>query len=328
MPVGRADHRHGETLGQCGQLRPRLGQGDAVADEDHRALRGEQPIRRARHIGFAGAAAARVEAVPGWLLGYLAALHEQVVGHVEVDRARPAAGHGGCRLTHGEGEHLHPCRLEGALHHRLDDVVEVGRMMTVQLLERPAVELRGGHVGGDGEHRRGVGLRHGQRHDQVGRAGAGGGEGGGRPVRDAEEAIGHMRGGLLVARRDQPDPVAPLVERVEQADVAVSADAEHVGNLLVDQEVGDDVAALAHCHGSSLLPGAAGIRPLGDSRLINQCCFPRAASQHDEISLCRGPRVVWPVLHVPGRLSVASDVRSMGLTLIADCHIVKSIATM
>ena len=206
----------------------RLGQRHAVADEDHRALRRQQPVHGPGDVGLAGAAAARVVAVPGRLLVHLAALHEEVVGHVEVDRAGASAGHGGGGLAHGERQHLHPRRLERALHHRLDDVVEVGSVVAVQLLERPAVELRGRHVGGDGKHRRRVGLRHRQRHDQVGRARPGGGQRGGGAMRDAEEAVGHVCGGLLVAWRDQLDLVASFIEGIEQTDVAVPADAEHV----------------------------------------------------------------------------------------------------
>jgi hypothetical protein len=67
-------------------------------------------------------------------------------------------------------------------------------------------------------------------------------------VADAEIGIGHVAGGLLVARRDQGDPVARVVQRIEQPDIAVPADAEHVRHLLVHEELGDQLSALHHRH--------------------------------------------------------------------------------
>src|SRR3546814_7178977 len=79
--------------------------------------------------------------------------------------------------------------------------------MEAQFLERRAVELRGRHVGGDREDRRGIGLRHRQGHDEVGRARAGRGQSRGRPVTYAEKAIRHVSRRLLVARRHQLHPI-------------------------------------------------------------------------------------------------------------------------
>jgi hypothetical protein len=50
--------------------------------------------------------------------------------------------------------------------------------------------------------------------------------------RYAEIGIRHVRGDLLVARRDELDPVARAVERIQHADIAVPADAEHVRDLV------------------------------------------------------------------------------------------------
>ena len=60
---------------------------------------------------------------------------------------------------------------------------------------------------------------------------------------DAEVAVGHVAGGLLVARGDELHLVAHFVQRIEQADVAMAADAEDVGNLFLDEELGDQLAA-------------------------------------------------------------------------------------
>jgi hypothetical protein len=67
-----------------------------------------------------------------------------------------------------------------------------------------------------------------------------------RAVGHAEERVGHVAGRLLVTRRDRPDGVGAIVERVEQPDVAVPAQAEDVWHLLAHQVLDDDLAAVAH----------------------------------------------------------------------------------
>jgi hypothetical protein len=74
-------------------------------------------------------------------------------------------------------------------------------------------------------------------------------------VRHAEVRVGHVPGRLLVPGRDRLDGVGAIVERVEQADVAVAAEAEDVGDLLADQVLDDDLAAVSH--GPSLWHGRA-----------------------------------------------------------------------
>ena len=87
-----------------------------------------------------------------------------------------------------------------------------------------------------------------QRHHDVAGARPAGGERRHRLVPHAEVGVGHVRGHLLVARRDQLDAVARGVKRVEHADIAVAADAEHVGDFAVDQIFGDEVGALHASH--------------------------------------------------------------------------------
>ena len=53
---------------------------------------------------------------------------------------------------------------------------------------------------------------------------------------------------LLVARRNELDAVARLVERIEHADIAVAANAEHVRNIVGDQIVRDQLGALRAWH--------------------------------------------------------------------------------
>jgi hypothetical protein len=65
---------------------------------------------------------------------------------------------------------------------------------------------------------------------------------------DAEVSVGHVACRLLVARRNQLDPVLAFPQAVEQADVAVAADAEDVRHPLADQELGDEIATLHARH--------------------------------------------------------------------------------
>src|SRR5262249_55649703 len=78
-----------------------------------------------------------------------------------------------------------------------------------------------------------------------------------------------MARSLLVARGNQLDLVLSLPQRVEQADVAVPADTEHVGYLLLDQKIGDEISAFHARHSTFLLTGrgsfACDSNPLSES---------------------------------------------------------------
>ena len=209
----------------------------------------EDHLDRGRDFVGRGAAALRVQDRRRRRHLDVVLLLEHVERDIDVDRARPSRQHRGHGLAQGERQHVDAGRLEAALHHRPDDVGEVGLIVAVDFLERAAVELRGRHIGGDREHRRRIAQRQRERHHDIAGARTAGGERRGRLVADAEIGIRHMRGDLLVARRDELDPVARAVEGIEQPDIAVPADAEHVGNLVVDQVLGDQIGALhpRHC---------------------------------------------------------------------------------
>jgi hypothetical protein len=99
------------------------------------------------------------------------------------------------------------------------------------------------------------GQRDRERHHDVGGARTARGERRDRLMTDTEIGVRHVGRDLLVARRDQLDLVAGAIERVEHADIAVAANAEHVGNLVPDQMLGDQVGALHPWHG--LIPRVA-----------------------------------------------------------------------
>src|SRR5262245_31447647 len=66
-----------------------------------------------------------------------------------------------------------------------------------------------------------------------------------------------------MARRDELDRVARLVKLVEQANVAVPADAEHVGDLLAREKIDNELSTLHARHGRSPFAAASmGSRPV------------------------------------------------------------------
>ena len=79
---------------------------------------------------------------------------------------------------------------------------------------------------------------------------------------------------LLVARRNQLDAVARLVQRIEHADIAVAANAEHIGNIVFDQIFGDQLGALHPWHRVSVGFGAISektVEPRAQSSTFNPC---------------------------------------------------------
>src|ERR1700676_171698 len=63
---------------------------------------------------------------------------------------------------------------------------------------------------------------------------------------DAKIAIGHVCGDLLMARRDHGNVRPYVVEGIEHSHIAVAADAENVGNFLLDEKFRNQFAALRH----------------------------------------------------------------------------------
>ena len=239
-------------LRELGQLLAGLRQRHAVADEDHRTLRLQQHVEGGVDLLRRGAVALGAVHRRGRRHLDVVLLLEDVERHVDVHGARPARQHGRHRLPHHQRQHVDAGRLEAALDHRADDVGEVGLEVLVDLLERAAVELLGRHVGRDGEDGRGIRHRHLQRHDDVAGARAARGQRRDRLVPHAEIAVRHVRCHLLVARRDHLDAIARVIERIEHADVAVPANAEHVGDLVLDQVFRDQLGTLHARHARCL----------------------------------------------------------------------------
>ncbi len=123
---------------------------------------------------------------------------------------------------------------------------KVGLIMPIELLEGAAIELAGRDIAGDGKERHRIQMCVGERDREIRRARSAGGERRGRPAGDAVIDVGHEARDGLVMNRNGRDVVAPLVQRVDEADIAVAAQAEDVRHLFTDQIVDDDLATVEH----------------------------------------------------------------------------------
>ena len=242
----RSRHRNLQALGELAQFLGRAAIAHALADQHHRPLGGKQHVDRFHHAFGIGAAAARDIAVPGdrvrRLLG--GRFHEDVEGNVQHHRPRTARGHGLPGLPHRERHHLAARRLEHLLAVGAHGGRKVGLIMPVQFLERAAIELAGRHVAGHRHERHGVEKRIAERDRQVRRARPAGGEGRRRPPRNAVVDIGHEAGDALVMHRDGLELVGALIQRVDELDVAVAAEAEHLRHFFLDQIIDDDLGPI------------------------------------------------------------------------------------
>jgi len=116
--------------------------------------------------------------------------------------------------------------------------------MAVEFLECAAVELAGRDVAGDGQKRDRIEKGIAQRDRQIGRARTAGREGRDRPAGDAVIDIGHeARHGLMV-HRDGLDVGGALMQRIDEADIAMPAQAEHVGHALAHEIIDNDLPAV------------------------------------------------------------------------------------
>ena len=259
MGIDRADAAHGmrdrdlQLFGERQQIVSRAAIFHALADEDHRPFGREQHVDRFRHAVRIGAAARGDVGAPFLGLGrfFGRRLHEHVERHVEHHRSRPAGDHRLPGLPHHQRHLLAARRLEHLLADGAHGRGEVGLVLPIKLLERAAVELRGRHVAGHGEERHRVEISGGERDRHVHRARSTGGERRDRLALHAVVRVGHEARDALVVHRDGLDVVLALVERVDELDVAVAAQAKGVGHALADQVVDDDLAAVQPVVGRS-----------------------------------------------------------------------------
>ena len=248
LAARRIGDRDREALGEAQKVAGGAAVFDALADQDDGPLGREQHVDRALDALRIGAGAAGDVGVPFLRPRRLrgGGLLEDVERHVEHDRAGAARHHRLPGLPDGERHHVAAGRLEDALAIGLHRRGKIRLVVPVELLEGAAVELAGRHVAGDGEERHRIEIGVGEADGQVGRARPARREGRCRLAADAVIHVGHEAGHALVPDRDGLDVVGALVEGVDEADIAVAAQAEGVGHLLADQVIDDDLAAVEH----------------------------------------------------------------------------------
>ena len=127
----------------------------------------------------------------------------------------------------------------GVLDDRHRDALDVG------LLERVGADQVRRHLAGDADDRRRVEVGVGDRSHQVGRPGAGRGDGDADPAGRPGVALGHVAGALLVAHEVVADRCGRRRPRVVQRQDRAARKAEHVGHAL-GLEAADDRLGAGH----------------------------------------------------------------------------------
>ena len=220
----------------------------ALPDQDHRPLGRQQHIYGPDDAFRVRAAAARNIGAPFLRLGRLfrRRLQKHIERHIEHDRPRTPGHHRLPRLPDRERHHLAARRLEYLLAIGAHRGGKIGLIVPIKLLEGPAIELAGRHVARDRHERHRIEKCVGERDRQVGRAWTARGERRGRPAGHAVVDVRHEAGDALMVHRDRLDVARSLEQRVDELDVAVTAQAEDVRNLLPDQIVDNDLGSVQH----------------------------------------------------------------------------------
>ena len=114
----------------------------------------------------------------------------------------------------------------------------------VELLERIAAGVAARHLADEEDQRRRVLVGGVHADGRVGRARAARDEADPRPAGELAVRLGHVRGGSLVAARDEPD--RRVVERIEHRQVALAGDAESQLDAVQLELVDERLAAASH----------------------------------------------------------------------------------
>ena len=236
LPPERGDHARAGPLGEGGECAVGALAADQLAADDERARR---PLDQARRFGDRGPARQVRPARPGRGESDRARLP---LGHVlrqhDGDGARPAVDGHGEGVGGGGRAVLRAEHLDHALRQRLE------RRRVVDLLERFAAHLAGGHVADEEHERSRVLLRRVQPDGGVGRARAPGHEGRGRLAGALGVGVGGEGARRFVTSQDEPDPLALPPQLFQDRQIALARYVERHLDAVLHQRPHQGFAAV------------------------------------------------------------------------------------
>ena len=116
-----------------------------------------------------------------------------------------------------------------------------GHAGDVHLLERVASQQRHRHIAGDRHDRNRVHIRGGDAGDQIGGAGAGGGDANAHLAGGTGIAVGGVRRALFVRGQHMADAVRVFIKFIVQIQHCAAGIAEQGVNALLDQHFDEDL---------------------------------------------------------------------------------------
>ena len=167
----------------------------------------------------------------------------QVVGDVDQHRAGPAGLRDRHRLLQLVADPVRVFDQDRVLGDRAAHLRHLGLLETDLAHAGVAFRAEGGDVAGEEQHRHRVVVRAADAGDQVGRAGAAGGDRAAHAAGDARVGVRRHGAGLLVLRADVGGALG-LGNRVDEVQRGAARDDEGMADALLDEELRDDVGEL------------------------------------------------------------------------------------
>ena len=242
LAVPGEDDGNGQRLGQPRELRRGICGNGAAADDDAGAFGRQQQPDRFPDRPALGPRPARGKALPQVLDVDVRLLNLDIERNFHMDRPGPAGQHRVERAMHHERRHVGVDDVEIALGHCACHRGEVGGVVSVELLhDAVAAHMSRGRAGNQQEGR---GIARGRCHADhgVGRARTDRRAGADRLAGGAVVGIRQVSRTLFVHDLDEGDFRYGIVERVEQAPVAVPRQADDIGHAIFLEGLADHLA--------------------------------------------------------------------------------------